>query len=167
MASTVGRLESFGLILACGALIWSTFVYAAVVSNEEALHHRIVNIRLSTTIPICLIGCMGPWWDVSRRVMNVMEDVLSIYQKWTFSCNSQIKCSQTHVNTDTFSCSRYLETMPKNSYPPFIYTLYRDSLVVKALGYKPEGRGFETRWGEILNLPNPSGRTNPWGLLSL
>jgi hypothetical protein len=26
---------------------------------------------------------------------------------------------------------------------------------------KPEGRGFETRWGEILNLPNP------WGLLSL
>jgi hypothetical protein len=26
------------------------------------------------------------------------------------------------------------------------------------LGYKPEGRGFETRWGEILNLPNPSGR---------
>jgi hypothetical protein len=28
--------------------------------------------------------------------------------------------------------------------------------VVKALGYKPEGRGFETRCGEILNLPNPS-----------
>jgi hypothetical protein len=26
----------------------------------------------------------------------------------------------------------------------------RGSLVVKALGYKPEGRGFETRWGEIL-----------------
>jgi hypothetical protein len=43
----------------------------------------------------------------------------------------------------------------------------RDSLVVKALGYKPEGRGFGTRWGEILNLPNPSGRSRPWGLLSL
>jgi hypothetical protein len=28
--------------------------------------------------------------------------------------------------------------------------------VVKALGYKPEGREFESRWGEILNLPNPS-----------
>jgi hypothetical protein len=27
-------------------------------------------------------------------------------------------------------------------------------------------RGFETRWGEFLNLPNPSGR-RPWGLLSL
>jgi hypothetical protein len=41
------------------------------------------------------------------------------------------------------------------------------SLVVKALGYKPEGRRFEYRWGEILNLPNPSGRTRPWGLLNL
>jgi hypothetical protein len=41
------------------------------------------------------------------------------------------------------------------------------SLVVKAVGYKPEGRGFENRWGEILHLPNPSGRTRPWGLLSL
>jgi hypothetical protein len=41
------------------------------------------------------------------------------------------------------------------------------SLVVKALGYRPEGRGFETRWGEILNLLNPSGRTKHWGLLSL
>jgi hypothetical protein len=41
----------------------------------------------------------------------------------------------------------------------------RGSLVVKALGYKPEG--FETRWVEILNLPNPSRRTRPWGLLSL
>jgi hypothetical protein len=41
------------------------------------------------------------------------------------------------------------------------------SIVVKALGYKPEGREFETRWGEILNVPNPSGRTRPRGSLSL
>jgi hypothetical protein len=27
------------------------------------------------------------------------------------------------------------------------------SLVVKALDYKPEGRGFQTRWGELFNLP--------------
>jgi hypothetical protein len=43
----------------------------------------------------------------------------------------------------------------------------RGSTVVKALGYKPEGREFQTRWSEILNLPKPSGRTRPWGLLSL
>jgi hypothetical protein len=39
------------------------------------------------------------------------------------------------------------------------------SLVVNALGYKPESRGFENRWGEILNLPSPSGHTRPWGLI--
>jgi hypothetical protein len=43
----------------------------------------------------------------------------------------------------------------------------RGSLVVKELGYKLEVRGFETRLHEILNLPTPSGRTRPWGLLSL
>jgi hypothetical protein len=45
----------------------------------------------------------------------------------------------------------------------------RGSVVVKALCCKPEGRGFETRLGECIsfNLPNPSGRTRPWGLLSL
>jgi hypothetical protein len=35
----------------------------------------------------------------------------------------------------------------------------RGNVVVKALCYKPEGRGFDTRCGEFLNLPNPSGRT--------
>jgi hypothetical protein len=43
----------------------------------------------------------------------------------------------------------------------------RGSVVVKALCYEPEGSGFETLWGEFLNLPNPSGRTRPWGFLSL
>jgi hypothetical protein len=37
----------------------------------------------------------------------------------------------------------------------------RGSLVVNILDYKPEGREFETRWGEISNLPNPSGRARP------
>jgi hypothetical protein len=41
------------------------------------------------------------------------------------------------------------------------------SVVVKALCYKPEGRRFYTRQDEFLNLPNTSGRTRPWGLLSL
>jgi hypothetical protein len=43
----------------------------------------------------------------------------------------------------------------------------RCSVVFKALCYKPEGRGFDTRWGKFLNLPNPSGRTRSSGLLSL
>jgi hypothetical protein len=42
--------------------------------------------------------------------------------------------------------------------------MLRIPLVVKALGYKPEGRGFETLSGEILkNILNSSGRTKPQG----
>jgi hypothetical protein len=42
----------------------------------------------------------------------------------------------------------------------------RGSVMVKALGYKLEGRGFQTRPVEFFNSPNRSGRTRPWGLLS-
>jgi hypothetical protein len=43
------------------------------------------------------------------------------------------------------------------------------SIVVEALRCKPEGRVFETWWGEwiFFNLPNSSSRTRRWGLLSL
>jgi hypothetical protein len=40
-------------------------------------------------------------------------------------------------------------------------------LVIKALDCKLESRGFEPQRKQILNLLNPSGRTRPWGLLSL
>jgi hypothetical protein len=52
---------------------------------------------------------------------------------------------------------------------PLLYRLReaRGSVVVKALYYKPKGREFDTGWGDFLNLPNPSGLTTPWGLLSL
>jgi hypothetical protein len=41
--------------------------------------------------------------------------------------------------------------------------------VVTTLCYKPKNRGFESRCGVCIffNLPNPSGRTRSWGLLSL
>jgi hypothetical protein len=41
------------------------------------------------------------------------------------------------------------------------------SVVVKALCYKSERCGFETRWANFFNVFNPSGRTRPCGLLSL
>jgi hypothetical protein len=55
-------------------------------------------------------------------------------------------------------CSQGCEQRNKSFVP--VQTGSRDSVVVKALHYKPEGRRFETRWGEWLsfNLPNPSGR---------
>jgi membrane-associated PAP2 superfamily phosphatase len=45
--------------------------------------------------------------------------------------------------------------------------IQRGNVVIKALCYNPEGRGFDTRRGEFLNLSNPSDRSRPWGLLSL
>jgi hypothetical protein len=43
----------------------------------------------------------------------------------------------------------------------------RGSVVVKALFYKPESRGFDSRRVEFLNLPNPSGRTRPQPLTGM
>jgi hypothetical protein len=68
-----------------------------------------------------------------------------------------------------------MPTFRSNLLPPSLlsYNLNtggKGSLVVKALCYKPEDRGLETRLGEwlfFINLPNPSGHTKPWGLLSL
>jgi hypothetical protein len=37
----------------------------------------------------------------------------------------------------------------------------RSSIVVKALCYKPEGRGFDTLRGYFLNLPNPPAALGP------
>jgi hypothetical protein len=37
----------------------------------------------------------------------------------------------------------------------------RGSIVVKALCYKPEGRGFDTRCGDFLNLPNLQATLGP------
>jgi hypothetical protein len=40
-------------------------------------------------------------------------------------------------------------------------------VIYVSLCYKSEGRWFGTRWGDFLNLHTPSGRTRPWGSLSL
>jgi hypothetical protein len=45
--------------------------------------------------------------------------------------------------------------------PVYLLTGARGSVVVKALCYKLEGRVFDSRLGEFLNLPNPCGRTRP------
>jgi hypothetical protein len=39
------------------------------------------------------------------------------------------------------------------------------SVVIKALCYKPEGRGFDTRWGELLLPPNSSNPDRLCGLV--
>jgi hypothetical protein len=55
----------------------------------------------------------------------------------------------------------------QNIYFCIFISTTRGSVVVKALCYKPEGHGFNTRCHFLKKLPNPSGCTRPWGLLSL
>jgi hypothetical protein len=59
----------------------------------------------------------------------------------------------------------------ENPHPSWVhvrrYGFSSNAELSKALYYKPEGRGLDTRWGEFLNLANLSGRTRSWGLLSL
>jgi hypothetical protein len=61
------------------------------------------------------------------------------------------------------------EVGPVGLLPPLSELKRSRSVVVRALCYKPEGRGFNSRWGHwiFFNWPNPSGRNKPWGLLSL
>jgi hypothetical protein len=42
-------------------------------------------VKLSATTPASLHGCGGPWWDVSRRALNLMEGILSAYYKCALS----------------------------------------------------------------------------------
>jgi hypothetical protein len=77
-------------------------------------------VRLPATTPAPLNGCCGPWWDVSRRALNIMEDLLYMY---SFSYNSQIKCFRTHVDMDICSCFCMWNSCQSLS-APFSYTLY-------------------------------------------
>jgi hypothetical protein len=42
-------------------------------------------VRLSATTRASSDGCGGPRWDVSRRALNLMEDILITYYKCTLS----------------------------------------------------------------------------------
>jgi hypothetical protein len=61
-------------------------LYAAPVGNEEALHRCTwMPVRLSATTSASLNGRGCRRWDVSRHVLNLMENILSTYYKCTLS----------------------------------------------------------------------------------
>jgi hypothetical protein len=97
----------------CGHL--KTLVYAAPFDNER--HFTIalwMLVRLSATTPESLNGFGGPRWDMSRRALNFMQDIVSTYYECTFSAViRKIKRFRTHFDMDIFSC---------NSCPKFVRT---------------------------------------------
>jgi hypothetical protein len=68
---------------------------------------------------------------------------------------------QTHPEVDVFCLHFLIRIYARISRQPSVFPGLLGSIVVKALCYKLEGRGFKTRKVNefCFNLPNPSGRT--------
>jgi hypothetical protein len=61
-------------------------------------------VRLPATTPASLHGCGCPWWEVPRRALNLMEDILSTYYKCTHSAITHKLNVSGHVLICTFCC---------------------------------------------------------------
>jgi hypothetical protein len=104
-------------------------------------------------------GSLRPYSRFSRQEPLLFYQVApQLYS----SCNNK----GNYLNNNEFSlCGLLTKNCAMNAY--WTVDVYILVLFISSLCYTPEGRGFDTRGGEILNLPNLSGRTRLWGLLSL
>jgi hypothetical protein len=109
------------------------------------------------------ISCSYTWisshilgWNMYRKLKNLLVSSCfdeariihwNMLQPW--NCKSLLQLQKTKEKK-TRAFNRYCKPVPTSKY------------VLQARRSR-----FEPRWGEILNLPNPSGRTRQWGLLSL
>jgi hypothetical protein len=65
---------------------WSPLCMQLLLTTERYFAIALwMFVRLSATTPASLSGCGGPWWDVSRRALNLMEDILGTYYRFTLS----------------------------------------------------------------------------------
>jgi hypothetical protein len=79
-------------------------------------------VRLSATTPPSVNGCGGPWWDVSRRALNLLKDILSTYYKCTLSTITHKLNISGHILIRTFFFFFwYVEFVPK-FYPYILVT---------------------------------------------
>jgi hypothetical protein len=81
-------------------------------------------VRLSATTPASMNGCSSPWWDASRRGLNLVEDILSTYYKCTLSAIIHKLKVPRHMLIWTFSLVLICGTRAQNLPAPFIYSLY-------------------------------------------
>jgi hypothetical protein len=114
-----------------------TLMYAAPVDNEEALHHRTEDACLTIRkYPASLNGCGGPWWDVSRRALKLMEDILSTYCRWTLSAITHKLNVSGHKLIWIFLLVLVCRTRARSLSAPFSYTLHTCHFIFRA------GNGF-------------------------
>jgi hypothetical protein len=99
-----------------------------------------------------LNGCVGAWWDVSRRALNLMEDILSTSYKRTLSAITHKLIFSGLMLVWTFFHASVCGIRAQNLCAPFSYTLYTydntqmwQSWEVSLWGYVP---GTEWSWLE-------------------
>jgi hypothetical protein len=86
-------------------------------------------VRLSATTPASLAACGGPWWDVSRRTLNLMEDILRTCYKCTLSAITH-KLNVSGLMIWTFVLVLVCGTRAQSFSAPFSYTLYNLDTVI-------------------------------------
>jgi hypothetical protein len=89
-------------------------------------------VRLSAIAPAFLYGCGGPWWDVSRLALNLMEDILNTYYTCTLSGTTHKLNVSGHMLIWIFSFSWYVELVLKIclhlSVTPYIYSYIQNEI---------------------------------------
>lgn len=84
-----------------------------------------------TTTPASLNECSGPWWDVSRRTLNLMEAILRTYYKCTISAIIHILDAFGHILIWIFFPVFVCGTLAQSSSTTFNFTLYSKMAVHK------------------------------------
>jgi hypothetical protein len=166
-------------VLTCGVLFWSLSV-AVYLENKWS---RINSLCRRNSISL---STKGNWYIESAMCYKVTrkggssKDLPLLIINWSVPSYSATSLESTVIilylkksvkdkcnSNENENRRKEKDTAKRKLSFPAVPSERTSKAPMHKLGYKPEDRGFETRWSEILNLRNPSGRTRPWGLLSL
>jgi hypothetical protein len=88
-------------------------------------------VRLSATTSASLNRWGGPWWDGSRRPLNIKEDILSTYYKYAVPTITQKLNVSGHMFIWTIFLVLVCGTRTQNVSAPSIYAEYKNKLCEK------------------------------------
>jgi hypothetical protein len=115
----------------CRIYLWQhleTFLYAARVDKEEALHHRTVGAcQTIRNYPNIFDGCGGPWWGVEECIDSHGGYFEHLCEMSSLSCILRITCFRIHVDVNIFSC--FYETRAHSFSVPFNEAMYKPLLL--------------------------------------
>jgi hypothetical protein len=110
-------------IFACGKAKNSMRMPLLLTSNRHFTIALWMSVRQSANTSASLNGCVGPWWDVSRCALNLMEDILSTYDNCTLSATNHKLNVSGHMLIRTFFLNLVWGTRAQSLFPPFSYRL--------------------------------------------